>query len=111
MAQRDADVTRAAGNETNAGGGGAALPQAVRLQMQQAHGADFSAVRVHQGFGSDVAGTQARATGAVAYARGDDLHFAPGAYDPHSQQGQKLIGHELAHVVQQRAGRVSAVQA
>ena len=110
MAARDAGGGRAAGNGAEAGGHGAALPQAVRLQMQQAHGADFSAVRVHQGFGSDVAGTHARATGAVAYARGDNLHFAPGAYHPHSQQGQKLIGHELAHVVQQRGGRVSAVQ-
>src|SRR5690606_27769182 len=27
-------------------------------------------------------------------------------YNPHSAHGQRLLGHELAHVVQQRAGRV-----
>ena len=98
--------TGGAGN----GSGGTPLPQQVRLRMQQAHGADFSNVRVHHGFGSDPAGVEARAAGAQAYARGDDLHFAPGAYDPHSEQGQRLLGHELSHVVQQRAGRVSATQ-
>jgi hypothetical protein len=92
------------------GSGGTPLPQQVRLSMQQAHGADFSTVRVHQGFGSDPAGVEARATGARAYATGDDVHFAPGAYDPHSARGQELLGHELSHVVQQRAGRVSATR-
>src|SRR5258706_196915 len=29
-------------------------------------------------------------------------------YQPNSEAGQALIGHELAHVVQQRGGRVSA---
>ncbi|MBK9034966.1 MAG: DUF4157 domain-containing protein [Myxococcales bacterium] len=33
--------------------------------------------------------------------------MAPGQYDPESQAGRELIGHELAHVVQQRQGRVA----
>ncbi len=41
---------------------------------------------------------------------GQDLHFAPGKYSPASSHGQELIGHELAHVVQQRAGRVAVPQ-
>jgi len=36
------------------------------------------------------------------------MNFAPGQYKPESQEGQKLIGHELTHVVQQKEGRVSA---
>ncbi|MBN2817614.1 MAG: DUF4157 domain-containing protein, partial [Bacteroidales bacterium] len=32
---------------------------------------------------------------------------APGQYNPGSQKGQELIGHELTHVVQQREGRVA----
>ena len=36
--------------------------------------------------------------------KGDEIHFAPGAYNPGSLQGQRLLGHELAHVVQQRKG-------
>ena len=35
-----------------------------------------------------------------------DLYFAPGQYNPQTSQGQQLLGHELTHVVQQRAGRV-----
>jgi hypothetical protein len=48
--------------------------------------------------------------GAEAYAQGNELHFAPGKYDPDSTAGRELIGHELAHVVQQRQGRVDAPQ-
>ena len=46
------------------------------------------------------------AIGAIAFTWGSDIHFAPGHYNPHSIQGQQLLGHELAHVLQQRAGRV-----
>jgi len=46
--------------------------------------------------------------GALAYAQGNEVHFAPGQFKPDNQAGQELIGHELAHVVQQRAGRVKA---
>jgi len=84
-----------------AAGGGQALPADVRAKMEAAFGADFSAVRVHEGQAS-------QALGAQAYAQGTDLHFAPGQYQPDSQRGQELIGHELAHVVQQSQGRVSA---
>ena len=66
-------------------------------------GADFGDVRIHQG-------PEAKEMGAVAFTQGTDVHFAPGAYDPHSQSGKELLGHELAHVVQQRAGRVAVPQ-
>jgi len=46
--------------------------------------------------------------GAQAYTQGTDIHFAPGQYQPSSQGGQELLGHELAHVVQQADGRVKA---
>lgn len=80
-------------------GGGAPLPAPLAAQMGAAFSTSFAGVRVHQD-------ASAAALGATAYARGDDLHFAPGRYDPHSQAGRELIGHELTHVVQQRAGRV-----
>ncbi len=81
-------------------GGGSPLPEATRMQMERSLGSDFSSVRVHQG-------GQAGALGARAFAQGESIHFAPGAYAPGSASGDALIGHELAHVVQQRAGRVS----
>jgi ribosomal protein S18 acetylase RimI-like enzyme len=80
-------------------GGGKPLPEAVRAKMEAAFGADFSAVRVH-------VGPQASRIGAVAFTTGNDLYFAPGQYQPESVQGQQLLGHELAHVIQQREGRV-----
>jgi hypothetical protein len=84
------------------GGGGAPLPGDVRAKMERSFGVDFSDVRVHTG--------GAESMGALAYASGSDVYFAAGRYDPHGATGQELLGHELAHVVQQRAGRVSTPQ-
>lgn len=81
--------------------GGTSLPEQVRAPMEASLGADLSSVRVHQG-------DHVPALGAMAFTQGNDVHFAPGRYDPGSASGQDLIGHELAHVVQQRAGRVQA---
>ena len=79
--------------------GGLPLPSDVRTKMETAFGADFSDVRVH--IGHDVT-----SLGAIAYTWGSNIHFAPGQYNPHTLQGQKLLGHELWHVVQQKSGRV-----
>jgi hypothetical protein len=67
--------------------------------MEGLLGADLSGVRVH-------VGPEAASIGALAFTVGSDLYFAPGQYNPGSPQGQRLLGHELTHVVQQRAGRV-----
>jgi hypothetical protein len=80
-------------------GSGKPLPDAVRGKMEAALGADFSGVRVH-------VGPQAERIGAIAFTTGSDIYFAPGRYQPDTIQGQQLLGHELAHVVQQRQGRV-----
>lgn len=79
--------------------GGWILPKEVQTKMEAALGGDFSDVRIH--VGSEVA-----SIGAIAFTWGSDIHFAPGYYNPHSIQGQQLLGHELTHVLQQRAGRV-----
>ncbi|HWS85709.1 MAG TPA: DUF4157 domain-containing protein [Pyrinomonadaceae bacterium] len=79
--------------------GGQPLPSEVRAKMESAFGADFSDVRVHVGH-------EASRIGAIAYTWGSNIHFAPGHYNPHTLQGQKVLGHELWHVVQQKAGRV-----
>lgn len=84
-----------------AGGGGSPLPSLVRSKMERALGTDLSRVRIHQG-------EEAESVGALAYTRGTDLHFQRGAYDPASAPGQRLLGHELAHVVQQAQGRVAS---
>lgn len=84
-------------------GSGAPLSPTARQKLEAAFGADFSAVRVHED-------GLAEAHGAKAYAEGTELHFAPGHYDPDSEAGLALIGHELAHVVQQSQGRVTGGQ-
>jgi len=77
------------------------MPEHVQAKMENAFGADFSSVRVHEG-------NQARQLGALAYTQGTDIHFAPGQYQPDSHSGQELLGHELAHVIQQGQGRVAS---
>jgi hypothetical protein len=79
--------------------GGLPLPSDVRAKMETAFSADFSDVRVHIGH-------EASSLGAIAYTWGTNIHFAPGQYNPHTLQGQKLLGHELWHVLQQKSGRV-----
>jgi hypothetical protein len=78
------------------------LPDPVRGKMERAMNADFSNVAIHQN------SAQAGRIGALAYTQGSNVHFAQGKFDPGSHAGQQLIGHELAHVVQQRQGRVAA---
>jgi Domain of unknown function (DUF4157) len=79
--------------------GGRPLPDAVRGKMEAAFGVNFADVRVH-------VGPQAERIGAIAFTMGANIYFAPGRYQPDTPQGQQLLGHELAHVVQQRTGRV-----
>ncbi len=80
--------------------GGWPLPREVQTKMESALGANFSDVRIH-------VGPEASAIGAIAFTWGSDIHFAPGQYNPHTPDGQSLLGHELTHVLQQRAGRVA----
>lgn len=79
--------------------GGQKLPDDVRHAMEGHFRTDLSGVRVQV---SPVATT----IGALAFTCGDTVVFAPGQYNPSTPRGRQLLGHELAHVIQQRAGRV-----
>lgn len=79
--------------------GGALLEDKLRSQLEEALGVRLDSVRVHIGPEADAA---ARALGARAFAVGDDVVFRDEAYDPHGQDGQRLIAHEVAHTVQAR---------
>jgi hypothetical protein len=80
-------------------GSGQPLPEPIQNKMESCFNTSFADVRVHVGH-------EAPSIGALAFTHGSDLYFAPGQYNPQSFQGQQLLGHELTHVVQQRAGRV-----
>jgi hypothetical protein len=74
------------------------LDAATRVFMEPRFGHDFSSVRVHQ---DSLAADSARAVRAQAYTVGSDVVFAAGRYASSSPDGQRLLAHELVHVVQQ----------
>lgn len=78
--------------------GGGMLPAPIAERFSAAYGRDVSNVRVHaeSSMASDI--------GARAFTIGRDIAFAPGQYKPGTTDGDRLIGHELAHVVQQAGG-------
>lgn len=84
-------------------GSGRPLDAAFGRQASAALGHDLSGVRVHT---SPEANELSHQLGARAFTTGQDVFFRQGAYDPHSSSGQRLIAHELTHVVQQSTGQV-----
>jgi hypothetical protein len=83
----------------NSTGSGKLLDAKVKGLMESRFSQDFSDVRVHT---DAEANESAKSLGATAYTTGNNLVFAAGKYDPQSAEGQQRIGHELAHVIQQR---------
>lgn len=79
-------------------GMGQRLPETIQRKMESVFGTRFDDVRVH-------VGPQATSLGALAFTHGSNIYFAQGQYNPQTAQGQRLLGHELTHVVQQRSGR------
>lgn len=75
------------------------MDAAARAFFEPRLGHDFRHVRVHD---DQRAGESARSVNARAYTVGGDVVFGARAFRPESEQGRRLIAHELAHVVQQR---------
>jgi hypothetical protein len=81
---------------------GAPFPQQARNYFEPRFGYDFSKVRIH----TDTAAAQsARSINALAYTTSNNIVFNSGQYDPQTNAGKKLLGHELTHVIQQRQGK------
>jgi hypothetical protein len=89
-------------------GGGRGLDEPVRTMMESRLGHDFSDVRVHD---DGRASESAKSVQAHAYTVGNDIVFQSGKYQPDSQSGQRMLAHELTHVVQQRSGPVDGTPA
>ena len=81
---------------------GRPLPTAVRQEMEQGFGRDFSRVRIHD---SPRAAASAEAIGAHAYTVGNHIAFNQGQFRPDTRSGRFLLAHELAHTVQQTGAR------
>lgn len=80
-------------------GGGQPLPPSERAFFEPRFGKDFSHVRIYTGA---AAAESARRVRARAFTVGRDVVFGAGAYQPETASGQRLVAHELTHVVQQQ---------
>jgi hypothetical protein len=105
LAQRSGDGAGVVDEETAVAinqqrGSGGSLDSNMAQKAGQTMGQDFSGVTVHTDAQAD---HLSRQLGAEAFTTGSDVFFREGAYDPASSDGQRLIAHELTHVVQQGA--------
>ncbi|HWM94881.1 MAG TPA: DUF4157 domain-containing protein [Thermoanaerobaculia bacterium] len=86
---------------------GQPLDPGMRGLMEERFGHDFGRVRVH----SDAkASESAWQIDASAYTSGSDIVFGAGRYETGTAAGQRLLAHELTHVVQQTGGGAPAGQ-
>jgi len=79
---------------------GSPLPDPVRSIMEPRFGADFGNVRVHSDAGAH---DLARAVSARAFTVGRDIVFGAGKYASETEEGRRLLAHELTHGAQQGA--------
>lgn len=77
---------------------GRPMESALRQDMEQRFGHDFSQVRIHTG---GTAEQSAHDVNAQAYTLGQNIVFGASQFNPQAHEGRKLIAHELTHVVQQ----------
>lgn len=80
---------------------GRPLDPGTRGLMEERFGHDFGRVRVHD---DAKASESARQIDALAYTSGSDIVFGAGRYEIGTEAGQRLLAHELTHVVQQTGG-------
>jgi hypothetical protein len=85
---------------------GRPLQPALRQDMEQRFGYDFSRVRVHSGAAAE---QSSRDVNAHAYTMGQNIVFGAGRFAPGTHEGRRLIAHELTHVVQQSDSDGSSV--
>jgi len=86
---------------------GTPLDAGTRAYMEPRFGHDFSQVRVHT---DAKAAASARGINALAYTSGNNVVFNTGLYSPDTNEGKRLLGHELTHVVQQNGMSSGVVQ-
>lgn len=77
--------------------GGRPLDRQTRSFFEPRLGYDLSSVRIHTG-GTEA--ESAKAIDAKAYTLGSNIVFGSGEYRPESENGMRLLAHELAHVAQ-----------
>jgi hypothetical protein len=91
----------------NLKGSGESLPDSDRKYFEPRFDADFSNVKIHK---DEKSAETAKAMHAKAYTMGNDIVFNKGEYNPETNEGKKLIAHELTHVIQQANGLQKQIQ-
>jgi Domain of unknown function (DUF4157) len=77
---------------------GTPLDPRIRQDLENKLGHDFSNVRIHTG---TAAIESSQDLHAQAYTVGNHIAFGAGFYSPAKPDGQRLLAHELTHVIQQ----------
>jgi hypothetical protein len=75
--------------------------------LTSGNGIEFADIRLHYRGVDEIC----RAFGASALTIGSNIYFRREAFAPHTPEGLRLLAHEVAHVVQQRRGPVTAARA
>ncbi len=89
---------------SNLQSGGTPLPEGTQSFFESRFGHDFSGVRIHS---DSRAATLASTLNARAFTLGRDIVFGRGEYSPGTAGGNRLLAHELAHVVQQHSSQTT----
>jgi hypothetical protein len=85
---------------------GKPLASHTKAFMEDRFGCDFTNVRVHTGTS---AAQSAQSINALAYTNGNSIVFNDGQYSPGTYSGNKLLAHELTHVIQQGGSDIKRV--
>ncbi|TKJ38542.1 hypothetical protein CEE37_12310 [candidate division LCP-89 bacterium B3_LCP] len=79
--------------------GGRPLPEPCRNYFEPRFGRDFSDVHIHT---DSKAADVAKSVNSKAFTLGKDIFFGSGQFAPGTDGTERLLAHELTHVVQQR---------
>lgn len=96
---RAALAPRNVGAVRSALGAGRPIENGVRSRMERGFGTRFDGVRVHT---DSTAAALATDFSARAFTIGGDIAFGAGTYRPGTEEGDRLLAHELAHTLQQQ---------
>jgi len=77
---------------------GRALEDSIRRSMEARFHHDFGRVRVHT---DSTAALSAKSVNAGAFTLGNHIVFGADQYAPNSENGRRLLAHELTHAIQQ----------
>mgnify|MGYP005770762359 CR=1 FL=1 len=72
----------------------------VNAKLAERFGVQMTGLKIYEDEGLSEMGPN-------AYARGNEIHFSRGKYNPYSPSGERLLMHEAAHIVQQGTHAVS----